>query len=150
MPTMRKWIDISARPSLAEPMHLTGVLANEIGLVWAEVVPLITPALGEDDTLAEVLSDLLRRRAQLWISGNEDTIEAACVTEIVIRGEKKYCNVWLTGGHGVNNWLHHLDTIEEWAKEKGCDAMTIDRARLGWKRLLPKYTIRTVTLVKDI
>jgi hypothetical protein len=69
---------------------------------------------------------------------------------LVRRGGKLYCNVWLSGGDGVNNWVHFLETIEAWAKERGCVAMTIDRARPGWKRLLKAYKIKTVTLVKDI
>lgn len=72
------------------------------------------------------------------------------MTEIITRGNRKYCNVWLTGGTGVNNWLYYLDTIEAWAKEQGCDAMLIEKARTGWKRLLPAYKTKTIQLVKDI
>jgi hypothetical protein len=28
--------------------------------------------------------------------------------------------------------------------------MLIDRARMGWKRLLPEYKIKTISLEKDI
>lgn len=127
----------------------TGITEDQLGLVWQECKPLLEKALGEGETIEQVLTRLFQQTAQLWI-GAEDRIEVACVTEIITRGGRKYCNVWLTGGRGVNNWLYYLDTIEEWAKENGCDAMLIERARSGWKRLLPKYKTKTISLVKEI
>lgn len=107
-------------------------------------------ALGEGERLDIVLGRLFLKTAQLWIGADEDEIHVACVTEIVSRGDRKYCNVWLAGGNGVNNWLWYLDTIEEWAKEQRCDAMLIEKARIGWRRLLPEYKTKTIQLVKEI
>lgn len=137
-------------PSLAERIPCTGILEDQLGLVWKDCVPLLQPALGEGETMEQVLTALFQKRAQLWIGATEDEIHVACVTEIIRRGGCLYCNVWLTGGKGVNNWLYFLETIEAWAKEQGCDAMLIDRARNGWKRLLPEYQTKTISLVKEI
>jgi hypothetical protein len=131
-------------------VQCTGIGDADLGLVWSRVKPLLIPALGEGEMIEDVLTRLFLKTAQLWIGADESKIHVACVTEIVTKGGTKYCNVWLTGGTGVNNWLYYLDTIEAWAKEQGCDAMLIDRARTGWKRLLPRYKTKTISLVKDI
>ncbi len=110
-------------------VQCTGIGDEYLGVVWAKCAPLLTPALAEGETIEFVLSRLFMRTAQLWIGADEKDIHVACVTEIITRGGRKYCNVWLTGGKGVNNWLYYLDTIEDWAKEQGCDAMLIEKAR---------------------
>lgn len=131
-------------------VQCTGIGDEYLGVVWAKCAPLLTPALAEGETIEFVLSRLFMRTAQLWIGADEKDIHVACVTEIITRGGRKYCNVWLTGGKGVNNWLYYLDTIEDWAKEQGCDAMLIEKARTGWKRLLPAYRTKTIQLMKEI
>lgn len=137
-------------PSLAERIPCTGVLESEIGMVWKDCVPLLQPALGEGETMDQVLAALFSKKAQLWIGATEDEIQVACVTELTRRGGCLHCNIWLTGGRGVNNWMYFLETIEDWAKAQGCDAMLIAKARTGWKRLLPKYQTKTIELVKEI
>ena len=137
-------------PSSVKRVECTGITEDHIGIVWKDAAPLLEKALGEGETMDQVLAALFQNRAQLWIGADEDTLHVACVTEVVRRGGRLLCNVWLTGGRGVNNWLYFLDTIEEWAAEQGCDAMLIDRARTGWKRLLPKYQIKTISLEKEI
>jgi hypothetical protein len=131
-------------------VQCTGIGDEYLGQVWPKVVPLLTPALGEGERIEDVLSRLFLKTAQLWIGADETEIHVACVTEIVSKGGTKYCNVWLTGGKGVNNWVWYLDTIEDWAKEQGCDAMLIEKARAGWKRILPAYKTKTIQLVKEI
>lgn len=137
-------------PSLAERIPCTGVLEDEIGMVWKNCVPLLQPALGEGETMDQVLAALFSKKAQLWIGATETEIQVACVTEITRKGGCLYCNIWLTGGRSVNNWMYFLETIEEWAKEQGCDAMLIAKARTGWKRLLPQYKTKTIELMKEI
>jgi hypothetical protein len=131
-------------------VQCTGINDEYLGVVWSQCSPLLIPALGEGETIEMVLTCLFQKTAQLWIGADETDIHVACVTQLISRGGKRYCNVWLTGGKGVNNWLYYLDTIEKWAGEQGCDAMLIDRARIGWKRLLPAYKTKTIQLVKDI
>ena len=111
---------------------------------------MLIPALGEGETIDVVLGRLFLKTAQLWIGADETEIHVACITEIVAKGDRKYCNIWLTGGKGVNNWIYYLDTIEQWAKEHHCDAMLIEKARIGWKRILPEYKTRSIQLVKEI
>lgn len=137
-------------PSSAKKIDCTGITEDQLGLVWKDAAPLLEKALGEGETMGQVLSALFQKRAQLWIGADEKELHVACVTEIVRKGGTLYCNVWLTGGKGVNNWIYFLDTIEAWAKEQGCEEMLIDRARNGWRRLLPNYKTKTISLVKEI
>lgn len=134
----------------AKRIPCQGVLADDLGLVWKDCAPLLIPALTDGTTIESVLTAIFAKDAQLWIGFDNNEIQVACVTELVRRGGCLYCNIWLTGGRGLNNWMYFLETIEAWAKEKGCDAMLIDRGRKGWGRLLPDYKIKTVALMKEI
>jgi hypothetical protein len=131
-------------------VQCTGIGDEHLGVVWVKVKPLLAKALAEGETIEDVLTRLFLKSAQLCVGADETEIHVACVTEIVTKGGTKYCNVWLTGGKGVNNWVWYLDTIEEWAKSQGCDAMLIEKARTGWKRILPAYKTKTIQLVKEI
>lgn len=148
MPTTRKQTGNTVTQSSAK-VACTGVLSSELSLYWAEAAPLLKPALGDGETIEQVLSDLLDKKAQLWVGVTETRMEGACVTEIFKRGAK-YCNIWLMGGRGINNWLYYLSTIEAWAKAEGCDAMLIERGRLGWQRVIPEYKIKSITLTKEL
>jgi hypothetical protein len=134
----------------AKRIPCQGVLADDLGLVWKDCAPLLIPAMQDGTTIEQVLAAIFAKDAQLWIGSDNNEIQVACVTELIRRGGCLYCNVWLTGGRGVNNWIYFLETIEAWAKEQGCDAMLIDRGRKGWGRLLPDYKIKTVALMKEI
>lgn len=144
------------RPDVPSPgygvsnIQFTGITIDHLGIVWREVVPMLTPALGEDELIDHVERHLHLGTAQLWIAADPERIHAAAVTEIVTKGKRKYCNIWLTGGSGVNNWLKYINTIERWAKEQGCHAMLIEKARSGWKHLLPDYSTKTITLTKEL
>lgn len=147
MPTTRKQTEISDTPSSVD---CTGLPPHLVLKHWAEIEPLLKPALMNGETVQTVLGNIMLRTAQLWIAATHDRIEAACVTEIYTRGGRKYCNLWLAGGRGVNNWLPYLKTIEAWAKEQGCDAMMIEAARRGWQRIIKDYKVKTVALTKEL
>ena len=139
-----------SKKSVNNRIPCQGVLSDDLGRVWKDCAPLLIPALHDGTTIENVLTAIFAKDAQLWIGSDNGEIQVACVTELVRRGGCLYCNVWLTGGRGVNNWIYFLETIEAWAKEQGCDAMLIDRGRRGWGRLLPEYKIKTVSLMKEI
>lgn len=119
-------------------------------MVWLQAAKLLKPALGEGKTIDQVLVAIMQKDAQLWIAATETELQAACVTEIKYHPGRKVCNVWLCGGKGVNNWVHFLDTIEAWAKEQGCEALTIDHARIGWQRLLKRFKPKSIALERKI
>jgi len=142
--------DVSGSGDELKQVRCTGVLPENIGFVWLDAVPFLEKALGEGETIRDVAVRLCAGSAQLWIAADADKMHAACVTEIVNRGERRYCNIWLAGGSGLNNWLSYLPTVEAWAKSNKCHAMLIEKARLGWTRILPDYKTKTIQMVKEL
>ena len=137
-------------PSSAD-IWATGVLVDEVAALWARVEPMIARGLGPQETTAKVLDRLLLKTAQLWTVMEGTEIKAVVVTEMCILNDgSKVCNVWAAAGLGINLWLGYMTTIEAWAKENGCRAVVVDRARIGWKRLMKDYTVTHVTLEKGI
>ena len=128
----------------------SGVPIEKIGMVWSQAMPLLVPALGEGELIETVIHRLFLGSAQLWVAADGNRLCAACVTEIPIRNKRKYCNIWLAGGSGLNNWLSYLPRVEEWARANGCHAMLIEKARIGWKRILPDYKTKTIQMVKEL
>jgi hypothetical protein len=142
--------DISGSCDELTQVKYSGVSVEKIGRIWGHAMPLLVPALGEGELIETVIHRLFVGTAQLWIAADADKMHAACVTEIVNRGVRKYCNIWLAGGAGLNNWLSYLPEVEEWAKANGCHAMLIEKARSGWKRILPDYKTKTIQMVKEL
>lgn len=139
------------RSSSSADTWATGVLANEISALWARVEPMIARGLGSEETTDQVLECLLLKLAQLWTVMEGDDLKAVVVTEIcILKDGSKVCNVWAAAGSGINRWLGYMATIEAWAKENGCRAVVVDRARIGWRRLMRDYKITHVTLEKEI
>ena len=136
--------------SSAEKVDFTGLMPEQVRAFWQEIEPLLKPAMTSGETAQSLFSNIMDRKAQVWIAATPKQIEAACVTEIYTRDARKYCNIWLAGGRGVNNWLHNLSTVEAWAKEQGCDAMVIEAARRGWQRIIKGYKIKTIALTKEL
>jgi hypothetical protein len=112
---------------------------------------MLARSLAPNECTAQVLACLMKKHAQLWTVMQGDAIMAAVITEICfLQNGKKVCNIWAATGTGINHWLGHMATIEAWAKENGCCAVVVDRARPGWQRLLKQYRITHITLEKEI
>ena len=41
----------------------------------------------------------------------------------------------MCAGNNINRWIRHIETIEDWAKDKNCFAIEIV-GRDGWKKYL--------------
>lgn len=129
----------------------TGVPVNGISQVWSKVEPMIRDALALGETTSEVLLRLYKGDAQLWVILNDGEAIAAVVTEVVTEvTDRKVCNIWAVGGSDMHKWFDFLSTIEEWAADNGCDAIGIEHARPGWKRLMKDYKITHVSLEKEL
>ncbi|WP_374652245.1 hypothetical protein, partial [Rhizorhabdus sp.] len=117
---------------------------------WDEVCDLLLPAIrrGGDHRPDEVLAEIRKGRAQLWIA-TDGVPRVAVVTRIRRSLEGAICEIWLTGGTGRRSWLHFLTTIEAAARAHGCVAMEVV-GRPGWKRVLPDYRQTAVILRKPL
>ena len=105
------------------------VQPNEIPYIWIEVKPLIEKALvhANGEMLPEdVLSLLLQNKEHLFIGYTNDEIQSALVGEIITYPQKKVFRIitWSTkSGHDYEAWIDLFDTIEYFAKSKGCDSI---------------------------
>ena len=105
------------------------VQPNEIPYIWIDIKPLIDKALvhanGEMLT-SDVLKLLLENKEHLFIGFDNDEILSALVGEIIHYPQKKVFRIitWSTkSGHDYEAWIDLFDTIEYFAKSKGCDSI---------------------------
>jgi len=57
--------------------------------------------------------------------------------------------VLLLAGRDMDNWLHYLSDLEEWARDNGARLMKL-YGRDGWARKLPSYRKTTTIFTKDL
>lgn len=133
-------------------MNFTAVSGrDELIAVWPVVAPILIRAIriyGEY-TLEEVFEDLIARKKQLWVGG-KTSITAVLITEIFNQDNgQRFCHVSLCAGDGAIDCIPHLETVEKWAKESGCNRIEI-AGRRGWAKLLKDYKVKKITLKKDL
>lgn len=122
------------------------VQPNEVDNWWPHVRDFINKvpytAQSEDDVLGE-----LRTGAnQLWVVV-DGSVKLALITEVQQFPKERICVMFLAGGDG--SYAQPLaETVEQWAKEFGCDAVEI-YGRPGWEKVL-KYKRTHVVLRKDL
>jgi hypothetical protein len=103
------------------------------------------------DSSDDVYEKLKTRAAQLWTARRGDEVEAICITRVEEYTRGKACAIWICTGTGMEEWKHHMATIEAWAVENGCTRMK-HTARPGWQRVLKPmgYATTHVLLEKDL
>lgn len=135
-----------------ERCSVRGIPAEQILYVWEQVAPLIKRALdqGSNYTLDQILEGLIHKDMQLWVYTGKK-IHAALVTTIQNRGPIRWCLFLAAGGTRMSEWIHHLPSIESWAREQGCHEMRI-YGRMGWVRQLREegYTAHWTKMSKQL
>ena len=135
------------------PAALFGIPADKVLAVWRIVEPEIRRACARSDGRYEsddVLAALLARDMQLWLAIDvavPGKMDAVCVTQIANYPRQRRCALVFCAGHRPERWLHHLDTIGEWARAQGCVAMEL-QGRPGWERLLGDGWEKTHVLLR--
>lgn len=128
--------------------NLTIIPSNEIHRVLPFVEEEIDRAIaiaGDRYSEGEIEGDLKNGKRQLWlITGDE--IMGVVVTRIYRTG---VCQIELCAGHDINQWLHHLEKIEQWAKARNCTDIEVV-GRKGWQRMLKGYDLEAVILRKKL
>lgn len=71
--------------------------------------------------LSDVLEELKRQAAVLWIVEKEGLIQGIVVTEILLYPKAKSLNIWLTAGKDLHEWKDCFASLEMYARHKGCD-----------------------------
>lgn len=105
---------------------------DQIDSIWGVARPLIQKALdrGSNYTIDQIYRGLRSKEMQLWMWGDD----AALVTTIQNRDNKRWCLFLALGGECMNEWQEYLPIVEDWARDKGCQEMRI-YGRAGWKKL---------------
>jgi hypothetical protein len=134
-------------PSLAS---FTGVKVENVDRYWELVEPLIKSGLGEGENITDAYNDILSGHNQLWIAYRDETLLAACITELCDLGQRKVCNIRSIGGTAVNDWLDYIEIIEAWAKQNGCSSMRFPIIRKGWARILKHYHTTHIVLEREL
>jgi hypothetical protein len=131
---------------------LHGIQPAEINAVWEDVRALIEDACatnrGKYDA-EDIRRGLLAGEDQLWI-WKSPTAFAVGITRLANYPKQRVCTIRIVTGSNAAEWqAPAIDTIERWAKEKGCDAMELC-ARPGWERRLKGYDKTHVYLEKQL
>lgn len=112
---------------------------------WHEIEPLLNRIESTDTPLSSIKADIEQRNAQVWCIG--DPIECVWVSRIEQNQDHRFGVVWL--GAGDLRMIDGLAITERWFKAIGCKYSQIV-GRRGWKKLLPEYQEKAVTLVKTL
>ena len=80
----------------------------------------------------DIVDAIYSGRMQLWPAEN-----SALVTEIIVYPRKKVLHIFLGGGE-LQEILGMHDSVIEWAKLQGCEALTV-AGRAGWSKPLKKH-----------
>lgn len=115
---------------------LYGIQAAEIDAVWEEVRPWIDAACkrnrGKYDA-NDIKAGLLTGEDQLWI-WKTPTAFAVGITRLANYPKQRVCTIRIVTGTNAAEWQEQaMETIEQWAKASGCQAMELC-ARPGWAR----------------
>lgn len=131
---------------------LYGIPSSDLDRVWPAVANDIEEAAktSRGKFLAEdIYQELKDQTCQLWVWESESA-RGVFITQVHSYKRNKVCWIRIATGHNYQEWVSQvMRTIEEWAKEQGCDAMEL-LARPGWKRVLEDYETTHVYLEKAL
>ncbi len=125
--------------------QLEGVLAERIPEFWPLVLDRITQACASVDgenTPEDYRQACASGRMQLWLHPIDGELAGFVITSIKIGFR---CHIELLHSDDFDQIFSEIGTIEAWAKEQGCEGMSLD-GRYGWARRLRSHgwTPRTV------
>lgn len=135
--------------------QITGIINNNVPLLWDKVWPLINEAVarsGEYDERA-VQWELVEGRMQLWVVVRDDEeMIAALVSRFEEYPLKIVCQLVFCGGEEVKAWAaKFLEIFEPWALHNGAQEIRLG-GRFGWERVLSEhgYTRDSILLSKKV
>ena len=126
--------------------------AEDIDLVWDDVVPLIEKALQHAE--GELVPDDIKKHLdkndlRLWIALEGKETIAAMVTEIIQYPRKKIVRVITLAGKNMDMWYDFLPMIEGYAIRNGCSSLEA-WSRKGMARKLKDWKHSYDIITKDL
>src|SRR3990167_4303609 len=149
MPATLKQTAHSSIPSLAE---IVIVQPKGLAEVWAGAGLFIQRMLkrGEGElNLVDGFENIRNGKWDLWLGFRFGNMEACLLGQAI--NHPRYSTYLIVGfaTDDMKFWLPHLETIEQWAAQKGFTAIT-ERGRKGWFRKLPGWRLSTIEMRKDL
>ena len=126
--------------------------AEDIDLVWDDVVPLIEKALQHAE--GELVPDDIKKHLdkgdlRLWIALEGKETIAAMVTEVIQYPRKKIVRVITLAGKDMDMWYDFLPMIEGYAIRNGCSSLEA-WSRKGMARKLKDWKHSYDIITKDL
>jgi hypothetical protein len=126
------------------------VQSHEARLIWPHVSHFIQMAIDQSSeryTTDDVLNLIEDKKAQLFIFRGFELV-AAWVTTIEDSGSSKWIRFMWAGGHGIGDWLHYSQSVEQWAKSIGCTHSVVV-GRPGWEKELKDKGYRKTSVILE-
>mgnify|MGYP003140780473 CR=1 FL=1 len=128
------------------------VEAEDVGMVWGEVSPLIEKALlhAEGELVPEdIKKHLDKGDLRLWVALENKDIIAAMVTEIIQYPRKKIVRIITLAGKDMSMWYDFLPMIEGYAIRNNCSSLEA-WTRKGMTRKLKDWKHSYDIITKDL
>ena len=126
--------------------------AEDIDLVWKDVVPLIEKALqhAEGELVpGDIKKHLDKGDLRLWVALEGKETIAAMVTEVIQYPRKKIVRVITLAGKNMDMWYDFLPMIEGYAIRNGCSSLEA-WSRKGMARKLKDWKHSYDIITKDL
>lgn len=97
-------------------------------------------------TVDDLISDLTNSRRQLWLGVDPD-IRAVALTQ-VLADHKDTVSLTHCAGEGAVDWVHLIDGIRAWARDRGSQAFEVT-CRPGWEKYLKGHGFKKTHIVME-
>lgn len=127
-------------------------LPNVINDLYPKIAAATSYSVGKYNGV-DIVKLIANGAMQLWVAFDEenDKVEGIAITEIAVYPQRKILKFLCATGDNVSQWLGHMDEIERWGEQRGCDGFQAE-TRPGWEKLLKDrgYTKSHVILNKEL
>jgi len=128
------------------------VEAEDIDMVWGDVVPLIEKALLHAE--GELMPDDIKKHLdsadlRLWVALKDKDVIASMVTEIIQYPRKKIVRIITLAGKDMSLWYDFLPMLEGYAIRNGCSSLEA-WTRKGMTRKLKDWKHSYDIITKDL
>jgi len=139
--------------TIAQPSCKVALVeAEDIDMVWGDVVPLIEKALlhAEGELMPEdIKKHLDSADLRLWVALKDKDVIASMVTEIIQYPRKKIVRVITLAGKDMSLWYDFLPMLEGYAIRNGCSSLEA-WTRKGMTRKLKDWKHSYDIITKDL
>jgi hypothetical protein len=125
--------------------------SSEINSYLPSVIPYLNLALvhSPENSIDSVVYSIQQGRSLLWVIENKGQVVGCVTTKILQHPNYRIALIHLCGGKGIDDWIHLLLDIEQWARGQQCHSIEVI-GRKGWEKKLTGYTADRVVFAKKL